>query len=97
MNFSIANIRLFTIGIDFYHRIYTVIQKSNGLLKFTNALDGSIFLDNVNISIITIDGNPAENIKQIQEVIFNQECFCTEEELNDDFKIFDRTFDKTFE
>ena len=98
MNFEVESIRIFRIDdADYKLRIYSVIQKTNGLLKFTNVLNGVVFLDNINPLIITINNEPMANLKELQEVVFNPKCVCTEDDDGAEFKIFDLTFDKTFE
>jgi len=96
MNFEIVNNNVFKIDFDFHKRIFSVLKKTNGLLKFTNVLTGFVFIDNVDPEIILINNEPMESLRDLQEIIFNQKCFC-ENGGGDEFKIFDRTFDRTFE
>ena len=37
------------------------------------------------------------NIQELQDVVYNQSCYCDPENDDDNYKIFDKTFDKTFE
>lgn len=97
MNFEIVNVRMFKIGVDFYSRIFSVKQKRNGLLILKNVLNGNILMDNLNPEIVLIENQPMQNIQQLQAVILNQQCLCDDDGGGDDFKIFDRTFDRTFE
>lgn len=100
MNFEIVNIRSFKLGIDFYKRIYSVQKKRNGLLRLTNVFNGETLIDNLNPQTVLIENLPMLNIEQLQMVIMNQNCLCEDDGGdggNDDFKIFDRTFDRTFE
>lgn len=100
MNFKIVNITSFSVGIDFYRRVFSVKQKRNGLLILKNILTGATLIDNLNPVIVTIDSKPMENIRQLQSVVWNPNCLCEDDGGdggNDDFKIFDRTFDRTFE
>jgi hypothetical protein len=89
MNFKIVTNSRFTADIDFYKRTYYVLQKSNGLIKISNVLSGKILFDNLNPADITIDGILMTHIDELQNVVYNNE--------DEDFKIFDKTFDKTFE
>ncbi len=98
MNFKIVNIKNFAIDVDFYRRVFSVKQKRNGLLIIKNILTGAILIDNLNPGTVTIEGTPLGNIDQLQAVIFNQNCFCEDDGGGGgEFKIFDRTFDRTFE
>ena len=96
-NFKIATNTRFTVDIDFYKRTYYVLQKSNGKIKISNVLNGSVLFDNLEPTEILIDGNPMISIKELQEVVYNQSCYCDPDNTDDDYKIFDKTFDKTFE
>ncbi len=96
MNFEVINIRFFSIGVDYHPRIYAVMKKRNGLLRLTNKLTGEVFIDNLNENTVLINNVPMQNISQLQNVVFNQSCLC-DDYGGDDSKIFDRTFDKTFE
>ena len=100
MNFEIINNIFFSIDIDYYKRTFSVVKKRNGLLIIRNVITGKIFLDNIAPEIILIDNEPMQNIEQLQMVIMNQNCLCEDDGGdggNDDFKFFDRTFDRTFE
>ena len=100
MNFKIVNITNFSVGIDFYRRVFSVKQKRNGLLIIKNILTGATLIDNLNPQTVLIENLPMQNIEQLQMVIINQNCLCEDDGGdggNDDFKIFDRPFDRTFE
>lgn len=96
MNFEIVTDNIFKIDTDYHKRVFAVLKKTNGLLKFTNVLTGFVFMDNVDPLLILVNNTPLENLQDLQDVIFNQTCLC-ENEDGDEFKIFDRTFDRTFE
>lgn len=97
MNFEIYSNTRFNIGVDIFNRLYYAIQKSNGKIKLINALDGSILRDNINPNEITIAGRPMKHLSELEAVIFNKNCTCNESLDNDEKRIFDQTFDKTFE
>lgn len=97
MNFEIVTNNIFKIDVDFHRRIFSVLKKTNGLLKFTNALTGFVFMDNVNPEMVFIKNVPLTSLKDLQEIILNQKCLCDDDGGGDEFKIFDRTFDRTFE
>lgn len=97
MNFKIVTNGRFTADIDFYKRTYYVLQKSNGLIKISNVLNGKILFDNLNPADITIDGIQMTRIDELQNVVYNKSCYCDPNNEDEDYKIFDKTFDKTFE
>ncbi|WP_374464161.1 hypothetical protein [Chryseobacterium sp.] len=96
-NFKIITNTRFTANIDFYKRTYYVLKKSNGKVKISSVLNGSVLFDNLDPNEILIDGNPMMNIQELQDVVYNQSCYCDPENDDDNYKIFDKTFDKTFE
>lgn len=97
MNFEIVNIRIFKINVDFYPRVFSVLKKRNGLLRLRNVLTGIILIDNLDPATVLIENEPMQNLRQLQAIILNQECLCDDDGGDVDFKIFDRTFDRTFE
>jgi len=87
----------FQAGINQYTRNYSATYKRNGKIKITSFLDGSILLDNLTANSILIGNEPFTNIEDLQKILFNKTCACdfsTEDEKN---KIFDGSFDQTFE
>lgn len=96
-NFKIATNTRFTVDIDLYPRAYSVQKKRNGKIRITNVLDGSILFDNLRLDEILIDGNPIQNTQKLQDVVFNSSCYCDSEHEDEDYKIFDDSFDQTFE
>lgn len=96
MNFKIITNSKFAVDVDFYKRTYYVLQKSNGKIKISNVLNGKILFDNLNPADIKINGNPMIKIDELQSIVYNTSCYC-DPDLTDDYKIFDKTFDKTFE
>lgn len=97
MNFEIFTNTRFKVDVDVFSRIYRVVVKTNGKIKLVNALDGSILKDNVNPNEITINQNKMENISELEVVVFNKQCECDSELDDSNMRIFDETFDPTFE
>lgn len=97
-NFSIVSGKRFKLGIDLYFRVYQIILKRNGRYKIRNIKDGSLLLDDVLFSEIYVDGSPIQYLDQIEDVILNSNCDCYDDPPEPEHrKIFDRTFDPTFE
>lgn len=97
MNFESLTIQRFKVGVDFHKRIYQVAKKNNGKLRVFSVIDGAILFDNLNPDEVLIDGVKMRNIDQLQNIIFNKSCACENEPDDMNYKIFDRTFDETFE
>lgn len=97
MNFTIFTNTRFKIGVDVFSRLYYVVLKSNNKIKLVNALDGSILKDNINLDEILIDGKKMTNISQLEAVVFNKNCDCNNDLEDINMRIFDETFDETFE
>lgn len=97
-NFSIVSSKRFSIGVDLYFRTYQIILKRNGKYKIRNIKDGSVLLNDVLFSELYIDGVPIQYISQIEDIILNSNCDCFDDPPEPEHrKIFDRTFDRTFE
>lgn len=97
MNFKIVTNTKFSVGIDFHKRIYSVQEKKDGTIKITSSLDGSVLFDKLNASEIVIDNFPMQNISDLQNIVFNRSCICDPDKEDEDYKIFDDSFDKKFE
>lgn len=97
MNFKIFSNTTFSVGIDIYSRTCYVLKKSNGKIKISNVLNGAVLFDNINPSDITINDEPMTKISKLQEIVYNRNCNCDNEQPVGEKKIFDKTFDKTFE
>lgn len=97
MNFEIITNTRFKVGVDIYNRIYQVVQKNNGLLKLVNVTTGKILYDNLDPENITINGSAMNSIEELQEVVYNRQCECDSELDDDNYRIFDMSFDETFE
>ena len=96
MNFEIVTNSRFKIGIDFYNRIYKAKLLSDGAVKIFNIYTGKTLFSNLDLSTITVNGQLA-TFESLQEVIYNFECICDPDLEDTDYKIFDESFDKTFE
>lgn len=97
MNFTIYTNTRFKAGVDIFNRLYYAILKANNKIKIINALDESILFDNLIPDQILIDGKKMQNIADLEVVIFNKHCVCPSELDDENMRIFDETFDKTFE
>ena len=96
-NFKIVTNKRFTVDANFYRRSYTILKKSSGLIKITNVNNGKVLFDNLNPDDIYIDDVLMTNTKQLQDIVFNSNCYCDPDNEDNDYTIFDKTFDKTFE
>ena len=96
MNFEIITNSRFKIGIDYYKRIYQAKLLSDGTVKIFNIYTGKTLFNNLDLSITTVKGQPA-TFESLQEVIYNFECICDPDLQDTDYKIFDESFDNTFE
>lgn len=97
-NFEIFSSKRFKIGVDLHFRVYQIILKRNGKYKIRNIKNGSLLLNDILFSEMYIDGEPIQYISQIEDVILNKNCDCSDAPPEPEQpKIFDRTFDPTFE
>ena len=86
----------FALNGETLQRIYTAYINKAGNVILKNLMYRNI-LNLGNISNITIDGTPA-TINNIAKTVYNFSCNCTGDYTPvEDFKIFDITFDNTFE
>lgn len=97
MNFTIKSKQLFIAGINTYSRKYAVTYKKNEKLKIYSLLTGETLIDNLSESEIQIDNQPYTNIEDLQRILFNKSCICDSDVDDNEFKIFDGSFDETFE
>lgn len=97
MNFETHTMQRFKVGVDYYKRTYQVYLRKNGKITVKNVLNGSYLLFGADPETIQINGQPMTDIADLQRLIYNQKCVCTIENDDVDWKIFDLTFDKTFE
>lgn len=96
MNFEIVTNSRFKIGIDFYKRIYQAKLLADGTVRIFNIYTGEILFNNLDLSTTTVNGQPA-TFEGLQEIIYNFECACDPDLEDTDYKIFDESFDNTFE
>jgi hypothetical protein len=86
----------FTLNGETLQRIYTAYINRAGDVILKNLIYRNI-INLGNISDITVDGIPA-TINNIAKIVYNFSCTCTGDYTPiEDFKIFDITFDNTFE
>lgn len=97
MNFETFTIQRFKVGVDYYKRTYQVFVSKSGKITVKNVLNGSILLWMVEPETIQINGEPMIFISDLQELVYNQRCVCDDEMDDGTWKIFDQTFDNTFE
>ena len=97
MNFKITGKNTFQAGINTYTRNYSATYKRNGKIKITSFLDGSILLDNLTANSILIGNEPFTHIEDLQKILFNKTCTCDFNTEDEKIKIFDGSFDQTFE
>ena len=86
----------FTLNGETLQRFYTTYINRAGDVILKNLIYRNI-INLGNISNITVDGIPA-TINNIAKTVYNFSCACTGDYTPvEDFKIFDITFDNTFE
>lgn len=97
MDFLYYSLTHFKAGIDYLPRVYQVVSDKYGTVKLRNVLNGNE-LFHMRPDEIIINGLPS-NIVQLQDLVFNSSCVCDGDEVDygDEFKIFDLSFDETFE
>lgn len=97
MNFEVYTNTRFRAGIDIFSRLYYPVKKSNGKIKIVSVIHGAILLDNIETESITISGRKMNNLEELESVLFNKNCVCDSSLNDEEMRIFDETFDKTFE
>ncbi len=97
MNFESYSTKKFKISIDYFLRIFQVLKNRDGSLKLRNVLNSEILFDKLNPETILINGNAMTSIDELQNVVFNSSCICDDDIMPEENKIFDLTFDETFE
>ena len=88
----------FTLNGETLQRVFTAYINRAGDVILKNLIYRNIInLGNIEAGNIFVDGVPA-TINNIAKTVYNFSCACTGEHTPpEDFKIFDATFDKTFE
>lgn len=97
MNFETFTIQRFKVGVDYYKRNYQVFVSKAEKITVKNVLDNSVLLKDAEPETILINGEPMIFVSDLQELVYNQRCVCDDEPDDGDWKIFDQTFDNTFE
>ena len=86
----------FTLNGETLQRMFTAYISRAGDIILKNLIYRNI-INLGNIADITVDGLPA-TINNITKTVYNFSCACAGDYTPvEDFKIFDATFDKTFE
>ena len=86
----------FTLNGETLQRMFTAYISRAGDIILKNLIYRNI-INLGNIADITVDGLPA-TINNIAKTVYNFSCACTGDYTPvEDFKIFDITFDNTFE
>ena len=86
----------FTLNGETLQRVFTAYINRAGDIILKNLIYRNI-INLGNIADITVDGLPA-TINNIAKTVYNFSCACTGDYTSvEDFKIFDITFDNTFE
>lgn len=99
MDFSIHSKTKFKAGIDYYSRVYVVQELRNGKVQIRHMLTADVIYV-LALSEITLNGQPMQSLDDLQEILFSRHCYCDPSEPDQDpepFKIFDLSFDQTFE
>lgn len=96
-NFEVATNSKFTVGIDFYGRQCIVKKTGDNLYQIINIKTKSVIFNDLLWSKIYIEGQPIQKLSDLENIIFNYSCICSDDLDDSYFKIFDESFDNTFE
>ncbi|MGL5233754.1 MAG: hypothetical protein ACRC8Z_03225 [Empedobacter falsenii] len=97
MNFEVVGNKTFKADVSIYSRNYYATYKRNKKIKIKNLITGETLFDNLNENEILINNQAFSNINDLQDILFNKNCLCDNHNENGKLKIFDGTFDNTFE
>lgn len=100
MNFEILDHKRFKIDNNTFHRLYKIRIRPNGKITIYNAKDGSVLKDNIDLNSLKIQGVRLVNIEDLEKITFVSDCYSSPTITPTTpikTKIFDRTFDNTFE
>lgn len=97
MNFQDYTIQRFKLGIDLLRREYQVSENKDGTLKIWSVITGKVLFQNLDPLTVLVNGVPMSSLDQLQKIIYNSSCECSGETDDSENKIFDLTFDNTFE
>ncbi len=95
---NLISANAFTLNGETLQRMFTAYINRAGDVILKNLIYRNIInLGNIESGDIFVNGEPA-TINNIAKVVYNFSCACTGDYTPvEDFKIFDITFDKTFE
>lgn len=96
MDFSIFSRTRFKAGVEIHFRIFRLTVQRNGLLMIQNIKTGEIIFKDLDPVTVTVVGQPY-SFKAMEAVLYHKECICDVPDSGGDFKIFDLSFDYTFE
>ena len=98
MDFSIFSRTRFKAGVEIHHRLYSVYVQRDGRLKIQNIRTGEYLFKDLETASLTVNGQPY-NFEALQDVLYHRDCICDFPDGGGgtESKIFDLSFDKTFE
>ena len=96
LNFTIFSNKRFQIGASVYPRAYRV-REGRGGISLIHLKTGKYLYKNLNPQNIQIDGFPMQSIIDLQKVVYNMECVCSDDGETPEPKIFDLHFARQFE
>lgn len=98
MDFSIFSRTRFKAGVEIHHRLYSVYVQRDGRLKIQNIRTGKYIFKNLDPATLTVAGDPYD-FEALQDVLYHRDCICDFPDGGGgtESKIFDLSFDKTFE
>jgi len=94
-DFRIFSISKFRVRAVMYPRTARIFKKRNGLYRLKN--NTGILLDDIPFADMRAEGLPISSITEIERIITNRDCICDFTPPPDIPRIFDMTFDLTFE
>lgn len=95
MDFRVLTTQRFEAGVDRLPRIMWVEEKKNGRIGIVSTVTGDTIFE-LHKQQITVDGQPY-TYEGLQKVVFNDDCVCAGIEDDSEYRIFDLSFDNTFE
>lgn len=96
LDFTVFSNTRFQIGASVYPRAYRV-REGRGGISLIHLKTGKYLYKNLAQENIHIDGYPMESLTELQRVVYNMECICSDDGDTPEPKIFDLHFDRTFE
>lgn len=95
MNFAKVTNTKFRIDNKLFHRVYQTQKLKSGLIRIYNVKTGAILFNNLNFLDVKCE-NKNCSLEYLQDIIYNRSCVCKDLE-DEEYKIFDLSFDNTFE